>query len=356
MMLGDGSSDEKSYASTSKELIDFFQAIACLIGKSANKRLSYLGKTRGNRKDMYCVSLSDKTELCLRKDVNHIQQVKYSGKVFCFSTETGFFVTRRNGKIAIQGNSLTAQTSVLAAGNPKYGRFEPLQPIAQQIDLPPALINRFDLIFILRDLPNKKQDDAIATHVLKLHQLKGEKSDIDRELFRKYVAYAKQKTEPKLTDEAVEEIKNFYVKLRNMQSSGDQKGIPISARQLQALVRLAEAHAKTRLSTKVKKEDSQVAIRLMNYYLMQVGYDPETKTFDIDRFTTHISSSQRSKIILVKETIRSLEEQHGKMVPLDILRSELGNNINDTEFEEAIQKLKSSGDIFQPKSGFVQLI
>jgi len=252
--------------------------------------------------------------------------------------------------------SLTAQTSVLAAGNPKYGRFEPLQPIAQQIDLPPALINRFDLIFILRDLPNKKQDDAIATHVLKLHQLKGEKSDIDRELFRKYVAYAKQKTEPKLTDEAVEEIKNFYVKLRNMQSSGDQKGIPISARQLQALVRLAEAHAKTRLSTKVKKEDSQVAIRLMNYYLMQVGYDPETKTFDIDRFTTHISSSQRGKIILVKETIRSLEEKHGKMVPLDILRSELGNNINDTEFEESIQKLKSSGDIFQPKSGFVQLI
>jgi replicative DNA helicase Mcm len=252
--------------------------------------------------------------------------------------------------------SLTAQTSVLAAGNPKYGRFEPLQPIAQQIDLPPALINRFDLIFILRDLPNKKQDDAIATHVLKLHQLKGEKSDIDRELFRKYVAYAKQKTEPKLTDEAVEEIKNFYVKLRNMQSSGDQKGIPISARQLQALVRLAEAHAKTRLSTKVKKEDSQVAIRLMNYYLMQVGYDPETKTFDIDRFTTHISSSQRGKIILVKETIRSLEEKYGKMVPLDILRSELGNNINDTEFEEAIQKLKSSGDIFQPKSGFVQLI
>ncbi|MDD5192895.1 MAG: LAGLIDADG family homing endonuclease [Candidatus Nanoarchaeia archaeon] len=252
--------------------------------------------------------------------------------------------------------SLTAQTSVLAAGNPKYGRFEPLQPIAQQIDLPPALINRFDLIFILRDLPNKRQDDAIATHVLKLHQLKGEKSDIDRELFRKYVAYAKQKINPELTDEAVEEIKNFYVKLRNMQSSGDSSSIPISARQLQALVRLAEAHAKTRLSNKVKREDSQVAIRLMNYYLMQVGYDAETKTFDIDRFTTHISSSQRSKIILVKETIRKLEEQHGKMVPLDILRAELGTNITEIEFDEAIQKLKSSGDVFQPKLGFVQLI
>ncbi len=251
---------------------------------------------------------------------------------------------------------LTAQTSVLAAGNPKYGRFEPLQPITQQIDLPPALINRFDLIFILRDLPNKTQDEAIATHVLNLHQLKGKTSEIERDLFRKYVAYAKQKCNPKLTNEAVNEIKNFYVKLRNLQSSGESNSIPISARQLQGLIRLAEAHAKTRLSNKVKKQDAQVAIRLMNYYLMQVGYDAETKTFDIDRFTSKISSSQRSKIVLVKETIKTLEKKYGKTVPLDVLRQNLGENISDTEFEDAITKLKSSGDIYQPKSGFVQLI
>jgi len=252
--------------------------------------------------------------------------------------------------------SLTAQTSVLAAGNPKFGRFEPTQSITQQIDLPPALINRFDLIFVLRDLPNAKQDDAIATHVLNIHQMKGKKSAITRDLFKKYVAYSKQKCEPKLTADAVEEIKNFYVKLRNMQSVGDSNSIPISARQLQGLVRLAEAHAKTRLSETVDKEDSQVAIRLTNYYLMQVGYDPETKTFDIDRFSTSTSSSQRNKIILVKETIKKLEEKHGKMVPLDLLKKELGDNISDTEFEESLEKLKKSGDVFQPKGGFVQNI
>ncbi len=251
---------------------------------------------------------------------------------------------------------LTAQTSVLAAGNPKYGRFEPTQSITQQIDLPPALINRFDLIFILRDLPNKEKDDAIATHVLNLHQMKGEKSKIERDLFRKYIAYAKQKIEPKLTNKAVEEIKNFYVKLRNMQGSGESKSIPISARQLQGLIRLAEAHARTRLSQTVDKEDAQVAIRLTNYYLMQVGYDPETKTFDIDRFSIGTSSSQRSKIILIKETIKQLEEKYGKMVPVDILKKELDTNISDTEFEESLEKLKKSGDVFQPKSGFVQLI
>jgi replicative DNA helicase Mcm len=252
--------------------------------------------------------------------------------------------------------TLSAQTSVLAAGNPKYGRFEPLQSITQQIDLPPALINRFDLIFILRDLPNKVQDDAIATHVLNMHQKKGGKSQIDRDLFRKYVAYAKQKVEPRLTDDAVEEIKNFYVKLRNMQASGDTNSIPISARQLQGLVRLSEAHAKTRLSPTVEREDAQVALRLTNYYLMQVGFDPETKKFDIDRFTTNISSSQRSKIVLVRETIKKMEEKFGKMIALEDLKKELGNNFSDLEFDESIEKLKKTGDIYQPKVGFVQLI
>ncbi|MFA5174134.1 MAG: LAGLIDADG family homing endonuclease [Candidatus Pacearchaeota archaeon] len=355
MMLGDGSSDEKNYCSTSQELADLFQAIACLIGKSASKNLQYKEKYRGNRKAMHRIILSNKTELSLRKEKNHIQKINYNGKVFCFSTETGFFITRRNGKIAIQGNTLSAQTSVLAAGNPKFGRFEPTQPITQQIDLPPALINRFDIIFILRDLPNKQQDEAIASHVLKMHQKKEQRSVIERDLFRKYVAYAKQKFEPILTNEAFDEIKSYYVKLRNMQGSGDTKSIPISARQLQALVRLAEAHAKSRLSKKVKKEDAEVAIRLINYYLMHVGFDPETKTFDIDRVSIGTTSSQRSKIILVKETIRKLEEKFGKQVPLENVKEEL-KDLSDIDFDEALEKLKEKGDIYQPRAGFIQLI
>ena len=159
---------------------------------------------------------------------------------------------------------------------------------------------------------------------------------------------------PELTDEAFEDIKNFYVKLRNHQ--GTEGGISISARQLQGLVRLAEAHAKMRLSTKVEKIDTQASIRLTTYYMLQVGYDPETKSFDIDRFTTKVSSSQRNKLILVKETISKLKSKFGEMIPLDDLRNSLKKELTDTEFEEAIEKLKKSGDIFQPKSGFVQEI
>ena len=53
---------------------------------------------------------------------------------------------------------------------------------------------------------------------------------------------------------------------------------------------------------------------------------------------------------------KKLEEQHGKMVPLDLLKNELGKNISDIEFDEALEKLKKIGDIFHPKSGFIQLI
>ena len=111
--------------------------------------------------------------------------------------------------------TLRAETSVLAAANPKLGRFEPFQVIAQQIDMPPTLLNRFDIIFTLRDLPERGRDEAIATHVLLEHKREGKKQIIDKDLFRKYIAYAKQKIQPLLTTEAIDEIKKFYVELRN---------------------------------------------------------------------------------------------------------------------------------------------
>ena len=251
--------------------------------------------------------------------------------------------------------SLRAETSVLAAANPKFGRFDPYQSIAQQIDLPPTLINRFDVIFTLRDIPSKDKDERIATHVLMEHQRKGEDMLIPRELFRKYVAYAKQRFKPSLSEEAVNEIKKFYVDLRNRPVSSESalRPIPISARQLQALIRMAEASAKLRLSEKVSVEDARNAIEIMKYYLMQVGYDYETKTFDIDRIATGITSSQRSKIFLVRDTITELENRLGKMIPIEELEQELEGKLSKDEVEEALGKLNSQGEIFRPRRGFV---
>lgn len=251
--------------------------------------------------------------------------------------------------------TLRAETSVLAAANPKFGRFDPYQSIAQQIDLPPTLINRFDVIFTLRDIPERNKDEKIATHVLLEHRKQGGIMVIPRELFRKYIAYAKQKVFPRLSDEAVAELKKFYVELRNKPVSSDSalRPIPISARQLQALVRMSEASAKIRLRDVVTKSDAIEAIELMKYYLMQVGYDYESKTFDIDKATSSITTSQRSKIFTVRDAIAELENKLGKMIPVEELEKELEGKLSPLEIEDAITKLKAQGEIFNPRRGFI---
>jgi len=253
--------------------------------------------------------------------------------------------------------SLKAQTSVLAAANPKFGRFDPYQSIAQQIDLPPTLINRFDIIFTLRDIPNRSKDEKIASHVLSEHQEGVHDALIDAQLFRKYVAYAKQRIKPKLTKEAVEELKKFYVELRNKPISSDSamRPIPISARQLQALVRMSEARAKLRLSEIVEKKDAEDAIEIMKYYLMQVGYDYESKTFDIDKISGKYSSSQRNKILTVKEAILALSSKMGKEIPREEIERELEDRMTKEEIEDSIEKLIRSGEIYRPKRGYIGL-
>jgi len=253
--------------------------------------------------------------------------------------------------------TLRAETSVLAAANPKFGRFDPMEIVAKQVNLAPSLLNRFDVIFILRDLPNRERDEKIATHVLREHKQDSKPEIIDRELLRKYIAYARQKYQPTLTDEAIKKIKDFYVNLRNQPSlSGDVlKPIPISARQLEALIRLAEASAKARLSKKVTIEDAERAINLMKFYLTQVGYDEETKSFDIDKISG-MPASKRNKIHIVKEIIEELENKLGKLIPLEELEKETKDKLTSEELEEILEKLVKAGDLFRPKRGYIQRI
>jgi len=254
--------------------------------------------------------------------------------------------------------TLRAETSVLAAGNPKYGRFDLYQPIAQQINIDAALLNRFDLIFVLKDLPERIRDEAIATHILLEKRSITTKRSIEPQLLRKYIAYAKQKISPELTDKAVEEIKNFYVDLRNKPLMTEQlvKPIPITARQLEALIRLAEANAKVRLSKKITKDDARKAIELLKVYLSRVGFDYETKTIDIDKISTGIPASQKSKIILVREAIIRLESRLGKLIPTEEIFKELGDKIDIDALDEVIEKLAVAGDVFKPKKGYIQRV
>jgi replicative DNA helicase Mcm len=256
--------------------------------------------------------------------------------------------------------TLIARTTVLAAANPKFGRFDPYETVGKQIDLPPTLISRFDLIFAIKDLPETERDEKMATHMLSLHQNpQSIMQEIPTLTLKKYIAYARQKIEPKLTDSALEEIKDYYVKMRKMGSTSESavKSVPITPRQLEALVRMAEASARVRLSDKVTKKDASRAIKLLEYCLTQVGFDKETGKIDIDRITTGISASQRSHISLIKDIIVDLEGKIGKTIPIEDIIEEAKNKGVDAETsEEVIEKLKRAGDIFEPRHGFVSRI
>ncbi len=254
--------------------------------------------------------------------------------------------------------TLRAQTSVLAAANPKFGRFDPSQGIPQQINLPPALINRFDIIFTMRDIPNLSNDTKVANHILEEHQREAKEMLIDKNLFRKYIAYARQRVRPKLTNEAVNKMKDFYVGLRNrpMIEGQEMRTIPISARQLNSLIRMAEAVAKLRMSENVEAQDAEVAINLLKYYLEQVGMDPETGQIDMDKISGKMMSSQRNKIFMVRDTIYFLAKEISELVPVEKVEEKLEGKLTPEEIEDAIEKLTREGTIFKPRRGYVQKV
>ncbi len=257
-------------------------------------------------------------------------------------------------------STLNAQTTILAAANPKLGRFDPYVPVAEQINMPPTLISRFDLIFPIRDLPNKQKDERLASHILRTFRKPEEiLPEIPPETMRNYIAYAKKYCKPKLSKEAMNKIKAFFVNLRSQRKKEDDEGgirpIPISARQLEAMVRLAQASARLRLSDSVEKKDSERAIRIMRYCLQKVGLDTDTGELDIDRIVTGITTSQRSRIIMIRELIRELESKYGSNIPLeDLVDAAKEKGVEEARVEEIIEKMKREGELFEPKHGIIR--
>ncbi|NQS79205.1 MAG: minichromosome maintenance protein MCM, partial [Methanoculleus bourgensis] len=235
--------------------------------------------------------------------------------------------------------TLKSRCALLGAANPKLGRFDQFVPIAEQINMPPSLLSRFDLIFVMTDQPEAERDGAIANHIIKTHSV-GElikqheysplpdvdeeyieralapvTPDIDPVLLRKYIAYAKRTCFPILSDGAKEALIAYYMRLRNLASGN--KPVPVTARQLEALVRLAEASARMRLSNTVDTEDTDRILRIVDACLRQVAYDAESGSFDIDKLVTGVTKSQRDIIRSVKETIRNLSGESGGQAKVD---------------------------------------
>ncbi|QSX00907.1 minichromosome maintenance protein MCM [Haloterrigena alkaliphila] len=270
--------------------------------------------------------------------------------------------------------TLKSRCSLLGAANPKYGRFDQYEPIGEQIDLEPALISRFDLIFTVTDQPDEEKDRNLAEHIITTNYagelttqreqmtspgVSSEEIDemteqvdpeIDAELLRKYIAYAKQNCHPRMTEAAREAIRDFYVDLR-AKGTDEDAPVPVTARKLEALVRLSEASARVRLSDTVEEADANRVIEIVRSCLQDIGVDPETGEFDADIVEAGTSKSQRDRIKNLKQLISDIEEEYDDGAPVDIVMEradEIG--MDQSKAEHEIEKLKQKGEVYEPST------
>jgi len=264
-------------------------------------------------------------------------------------------------KAGIMAN-LKSRCALLGAANPRYGRFDPYESIADQINMQPSLLSRFDLIFVLTDIPDEAKDTDIAKHILQSH-FAGELAssgtstedveaatsiinpEIDAELLRKYVGFAKR-INPILTEDAKQQFMDYYVGLRKQ--GGEGSPIPITARQLEALVRLAEASARMRLSKWVTIDDAKRVIQIVEACLGEVGVDPETGRRDFDVIAVGKSKSQQERIKSIRDIVRELEREAGSAHIDKIVERASKLGFDKDKVEAEIARLVQEATIYEP--------
>ncbi|MGA8905719.1 MAG: minichromosome maintenance protein MCM [Candidatus Bathyarchaeia archaeon] len=305
-------------------------------------------KTGGMVLEAGALVLADKGVAC----IDEVDKMRPEDRVAIHEALEQHTVSVAKGGIVA---TLNARAAVLAAANPSLGRYDPYRNITDNISLPVTLLSRFDLLFIMKDVPEADSDSRMSEHILTLHRLKTtpEEPPLLPDLLRKYIAYAKR-IEPALSDEAVNEIRQYYLKMRSMSGSSESP-IVITPRQLEGLVRLSEARAKSFLRDRVEAEDARAIIRLMTLSLQDVGIDTTTGKMDIDVIMTGKPKSLRDKMQVVLSTFADLEKQLG-IVEDSTLYQALSRkvDITDEDARRLVDQLVKEGILYSPKPGHLK--
>ena len=247
--------------------------------------------------------------------------------------------------------TLNARTSILAAANPLYGKYDPFKNITENVNLPIPLLTRFDIVYVIRDTPEREKDNLIASHILEIHRdtERNSQSVIDTDIFSKYLAYSKN-MEPKLTVEAIDKIRNYYMKMRNVESEGM---ITVTPRQLEGLVRLATARSKLLLKDYVDSEDAERAIYLIQTMLETAGVDVNTGKVDLGVLHGK-PQSEISKLKLFMEIFNALSGQDKNDVEEKSFIQELAQTgrFSEDDAKNFINKAMQNGQIYERKSGY----
>lgn len=214
--------------------------------------------------------------------------------------------------------TLNARTAILAAANPKQSKYNTKLSVVENVALPPTLLSRFDLIYLILDKQSETSDRRLANHIVSLYSVASNNgitdkrqvneliasNSISREFLAKYISYARMNCNPKIPDENVQVLVNEYRKMRSM--GNNKKTITATPRQLESLIRIAESIAKMRLSETVAKADIEEAVRLIKTAMQQSATDPKTGEIDLDIIATGVSATSTKKIKEICDVIKKI--------------------------------------------------
>ncbi|KAJ1849822.1 hypothetical protein LPJ70_000224 [Coemansia sp. RSA 2708] len=287
--------------------------------------------------------------------------------------------------------SLPARASVIAAANPAGGHYNKAKTVAENLKINSALLSRFDLVFILLDRPDVEMDRFLSEHVMAIHSgarsreestsqysrqgggddeasggslrdtlraRPGEKLDhIPPPLLRKYVAYARKYVHPRLTPEAKRRLQEFYLELRKSHRKIDST--PITTRQLEAMVRLAEARARAELREEVTASDADNVVEIMRYSLFQT-YEDEEGTMDFSRsqmgtgvsgtsdVKRQVTFSQAEHVMFVARLHRVSEETYNNMFTYSMMQTIAADmGLRFGNFQDIVDRLNNQNYIIK---------
>ncbi|KAI9739933.1 MAG: hypothetical protein M1818_004989 [Claussenomyces sp. TS43310] len=256
--------------------------------------------------------------------------------------------------------TLNARTSILASANPIGSKYNPNLPVPQNIDLPPTLLSRFDLVYLILDRVDETNDKRLARHLLSMYledtpqSASGGQEILPIEFLTSYISYARATCQPRISAEASTELVNAYVEMRKLGEDvrAAERRITATTRQLESMIRLAEAHAKMRLSATVTAADVVEAVRLIKSALKQAATDARTGLIDMSLLTEGTSASERRRLADLRGAILALLDdltRQGQAARYgDVIRrlSEQSSlQIEATEFAEAVRVLEQEGQV-----------
>lgn len=255
--------------------------------------------------------------------------------------------------------TLNARASVLACANPVGSRYDPRRSVVDNIHLPPALLSRFDLIFLILDRPDERRDRRLAQHLARLHTAdpgsahtpsQGQSEDeslLSKSLLADYISYARSAVHPRLSDGARSRLVQGYAEMRQLGMS--KNAISATPRQLESLIRLSEALARCELRETVTAEDVDEAMRLMKSALQQSATDPRTGLVDLDKLYTGHSARERRETENLAQAIRDLFPDAGEALSAPAAVRMLRSH---GSFDPAPQDVRSAFELLAREGSF----